>query len=160
MLPVPRQPWIEYQHLPKKVNGFCTMANSALSTVVVADPDPAYQRQIIALLQRDFRCLVANSLREAYQVIQHEQPGMVTLELNQPDGDGIALIEYLQADPMLRQVLIACVTTRSSVKDKVQAFRAGADDYIVKPLTPATNFTGRMLLLRRLGLLARTAPGR
>ena len=136
------------------------MASNALPIVVVADPDPTHQRQIIALLQRDFRCLAANSLQEAYQTVQREHPVLMTLELSQPDGDGIALIEYLQADPMLRQVLIACVTSRTSVKDKVRAFRAGADDYIVKPLTPLTNFTGRMLLLRRLGHLARTVPGR
>ncbi len=136
------------------------MANSALPTLVVADPDTNYQHQIVALLQHDFRCLVAKSLHEAYQLIQREHPVLVTLELNQPDGDGLALIEYLQADPALRSVLIACVTARTSVKDKVRAFRAGADDYIVKPLTPATNFTGRMLLLRRLGHLARTIPGR
>lgn len=136
------------------------MANNALPTVVVADPDPNYQRQIMALLQRDFRCLVAGSLREAYQLIQLEHPALMTLELNQPDGDGLTLIEYLQADPMLSRVLIACVTTRTTLKDKVRAFRAGADDYIVKPLTPAINFSGRMLLLRRLGHLARTVPGR
>jgi putative two-component system response regulator len=136
------------------------MANNALSTIVVADPDPTYQQQIVALLQRDFRCLVASSLQEAYQMIQREHPSLVTLELNQPDGDGLALIEYLQADPMLKPVLIACVTGRTSIKDKVRAFRAGADDYIVKPLTSTINFTGRMLLLRRLGHLARTVPGR
>jgi DNA-binding response OmpR family regulator len=134
--------------------------NSTLSTVVIADPDPASQRQIAALLQRDFRCLAANSLQEAYRLIQQEHPSLVTLELNQPDGDGLVFIEYLQADPSLRAVLIACVTTRNSVKDKVRAFRAGADDYLVKPLSSMTNFTGRMLLLRRLGHLARTASGR
>src|SRR5262249_36616804 len=137
-----------------------SMAHTALSTAVVADPDSLYQKQIAALLQRDFRCLVAPSLQEAYQAIQREHPSLMILELNQPDGDGLALIEYLQADPLLRQVLIACVTERAAVKDKVRAFRAGADDYIVKPLTPATNFTGRMLLLRRLGHLARSVPGR
>ncbi len=132
------------------------MLKNTYSTVVVADPDPNYQRQIAYLLQQSFRCISTNTLRETFQVIQRERPVLITLELNQPDGDGLALIQYLQADPILKQVLIACVTQRAAVADKIRAFRAGADDYIVKP--PASNtFYGRMLLLRRAGHIARTA---
>ncbi len=132
------------------------MRNASYSTVVVADPDPTMQRQIVSLLQPEFRCLVANSLFEAFQLIQRERPVLLILELDQPDGDGILLIQRLQADPLLKMVLIACVTRRSGWKEKVRAFRAGADDYLVKPISAAT-FYGQMLLLRRAGHLARSA---
>jgi len=135
------------------------MIRNPLSTIVVADPDSAYQRQIVSLLQASFRCFAAGTLREAYQIILHERPTLITLELEQPDGDGIAFIQYLQADPALRQILIACVTRRASIMDKVRAFRAGADDYIVKPL-PSSTFYGQMLLLRRAGHMARSYSNR
>lgn len=128
-----------------------------LPTVIVADPDPATQRQLVRLLEGSFRCVVTGSLRETMQAIQREYPPLLVLELDQPDGDGLAFIQYLQADPFLRQILIACVTERRTIKDKIQAFRVGADDYLIKPLTPAANFTGRMLLLRRAGHIARAA---
>jgi DNA-binding response OmpR family regulator len=131
------------------------MMNNPISTVVVVDPDPLYQRQIAYALQQSFRCLPAASLQEAQQLIRRERPGMVILELDLPDGDGIKLIEALQADPALKQVLIACLTRRKSVPDKIRAFRAGADDYLVKPLAPSTNLYGQMLLLRRAGHFAR-----
>ncbi len=131
--------------------------NAVLPAVVVADPDPASQQQIVDLLKSSFRCIITGTLTETYQVIRRERPPMLILELNQPDGDGLKLIQALQADPALRQVLIACVTTRSSIKDKIAAFRVGADDYLVKPLAPSMNFYGRMLLLRRAGHIARTA---
>lgn len=99
---------------------------------------------------------MTKSLRETYQVIQQERPTLVTLELDQPDGDGLALVRFLQEDVQLRSILIACVTRRATVKEKIQAFRAGADDYLVKPLTPAMNFYGRMLLLVRAGHFARS----
>ncbi len=126
-----------------------------LPTVVVADPDPAWQHQIMILLQRDFQCHAASTLREAAHLIDRVRPVLLILELDQPDGDGFALIRHLQATPHLRQILVACVTTRSSLTDKVRAIRAGVDDYLVKPLDTAT-FAGRMLMLRRLGHLART----
>ncbi|HLV97802.1 MAG TPA: response regulator [Ktedonobacterales bacterium] len=131
------------------------MMNNPISTVVVVDPDPLYQRQVAFSLQQSFRCVPAATLYEAQQLIRRERPGMVILELDLPDGDGIKLIEALQADPMLKQVLIACLTRRKSVLDKIRAFRAGADDYLVKPLGPSTNLYGQMLLLRRAGHFAR-----
>ena len=130
------------------------MLQTAYSTVVVADPDPNHHHQIASLLQQSFRCISTNTLRETFQVIQRERPVLITLELNQPDGDRLALIQYLQADHVHKQVLIACVTQRAAIADKIRAFRAGADDYVVKP--PASNsFYERML--RRAGHIARTA---
>ncbi len=131
--------------------------SSSLPTVIVADPDPSTQQQLVRLLETNFHCVVTGSLRETAQAIQREYPALLVLELDQPDGDGVAFIQYLQADPFLRRILIACVTQRRAVMDKIRAFRAGADDYMVKPLTPAANFTGRMLLLRRAGHIARAA---
>ncbi len=133
------------------------MLKQQLPLVVVADPDPTYQQYIVQTLSSSCRCLVTRTLRETYQVIQEERPALVTLELDQPDGDGLALIQYLQSDLQLRAILIACVTRRSTVREKIQAFRAGADDYLVKPLTPMMNFYGRMLLLLRAGHFARAA---
>ncbi len=124
------------------------------STVLVADPDPLCQRQIISLLEPNFRCIPANTLREACEIIVSEHPALITLELEQPDSDGIAFIQRLQSDPTLQHILIACVTQRSSITDKVRAFRAGADDYLVKPIHEGT-FCGQMLLLRRTGHMAR-----
>jgi DNA-binding response OmpR family regulator len=135
------------------------MSSNPLSTVVVADPDRAYQRQITALLESGFRCFPANTLREAHQLILRERPALITLELDQPDGDGMAFIQYLQAEPTLQHILIACVTRRSSITDKVRAFRAGADDYIVKPIHGPT-FCGQMLLLCRTGHMARNLSKR
>ncbi|SRR5581483_8375450 len=126
---------------------------SVLPTVVVADPDLFYQDRIVFALQQSFRCIRTNSLRETYQVILNERPSLVTLELNQPDGDGLYLIQHLQADPALRHILVACVTQRATVWDKLWAFRAGADDYIVKPLSKS--FYGQILLLKRAGHMAR-----
>jgi DNA-binding response OmpR family regulator len=126
---------------------------------VVADPDPLYQRYLTYLLQQEFRCIAASTLRETYQTIQSVHPALLILELNQPDGDGIGFIQHVQADPQLKTILIACVTQRASLMDKVRAFRAGTDDYLVKPV-PSATFVGQMLLLRRTGYMARTISAR
>ncbi len=135
------------------------MSKYPLSPVVVIDPDPDYQRQIAYLLRESFQCIPASTLNEAFQLIVRYRPALVTLELDQPDGDAFAFIQYLQQDSTLRAILIACVTSRASIADKVRAFRAGADDYIVKPVSPKL-FYGQMLLLRRAGYIARNVSVR
>lgn len=129
-------------------------SRSVQPLVVVADPDPLYQHHLIRFLGQDFRCIGTNTLRGTYQVILSEHPVLLILELNQPDGDSMSLIQQLQADVQLRMILIACVTHRATMIDKIRSFRAGADDYLVKPV-PAT-FLGQMLLLKRAGHVART----
>jgi DNA-binding response OmpR family regulator len=131
------------------------MSTTPLPIVVIADPDPVERQKIAHLLQPGFRCLMTSTLKETYRAIWQVHPALLSLELTFPDGDGLKLIQDLQAEPTLAHVLIACVTNRSSNKDKIQAFRAGADDYFVKPLVPAMNFFGRMLLLRQMGQKAR-----
>ncbi len=130
------------------------MFNRSISTVVVADPDPYYQQQIAYLLRESFRCIPTSTLRETYYVIQREHPFMLILELNQSDGDGMSLISLIQEDPALKPMLIACVTARSGMMDKIRAFRAGVDDYLAKPISHKT-FYSQMLLLRRTGHMAR-----
>ena len=130
---------------------------TSLPTALVADPDPYYQQQLVNLLQPSFRCVVANTLRETIQLLQRERPVLLVLDLDQPDGDGIILVQQMQNHSDYSRVLIACVTKRAAIKDKIQAFQAGVDDYLVKPLTQAMNFYGRMLLLRRAGHIARQA---
>lgn len=132
---------------------------------VIADPDPNYRRWIASLLQPDFTSIPTSTLqetwREIWQTVQNafsrrQPPPLLLLELEQPDGDGVEFIRYLQRDPYLRHVLITCVTHRSSLRDKLAAFRAGADDYVVKPCLP-DQLVGMMLLLQRSGYLARSA---
>jgi DNA-binding response OmpR family regulator len=126
-------------------------------SVVIVDPDPSSQHELTGQLQANFHCIVASSLREATYLLLKEPPTLLILDLDQADGDALELIRRMQAHPMFRQVLIACVTRRSSIKDKIAAFRAGADDYLVKPVVPGMNFCGRMLLLVRAGHIARAA---
>jgi two-component system response regulator TctD len=57
----------------------------------------------------------------------------------------------------MRHVLLMVVTARSGVRDKINAFQAGADDYLVKPLDPAA-FALRVQLLSRFRKVIGSSP--
>ena len=59
------------------------------------------------------------------------RPRLVLLDLQLPDGDGLELLDTLRRDsPELRVIV---VTANGSINRAVQAMRAGAFDFLVKP---------------------------
>jgi two-component system NtrC family sensor kinase len=58
------------------------------------------------------------------------------LEVALPEVDGLALCRLLRAQPDLKQLPLVVFSADDSEHRKVEAFTAGADDYIVKPSTP------------------------
>lgn len=122
-------------------------------TVLVADPDSVHQHQIVECLQVRYRVITAHNLAETVEMIAMHRPSILLLEVDQPDGDGVQLIRKIREEASARSMIIACVTKRSAIRDKVAGFQAGADDYIVKPINPQT-FLWRVVLLARLRQLS------
>ncbi len=117
--------------------------------VLLVDPDPASRQAITALLEPRYRVAGAQSLAEADTSLRDELPAVLLLELDEPDGDGIAWIRRVRETVPRYDLIIACVTHRASVRDKVDGILAGADDYFVKPV-PADLFLILIRLLQRI----------
>jgi len=122
-------------------------------TVLVSDPDPMQQQRLVECLRPRYRIITAKNLAETVEMIALYHPQIVLMEIDQPDGDGIRLIKQIRDERSARSMIIACVTQRSGIKDKVAGFQAGADDYIVKPVNTQT-FLWRVVLLSRLRQLS------
>lgn len=60
-----------------------------------------------------------------------QPPRVVLLDLQLPDGDGLELLEHLRSDAPDTRVIV--ITANGSINRAVQAMRAGAFDFLVKP---------------------------
>ncbi len=78
-------------------------------------------------------------------------PDVIVLDLNMPEGDGLALCRDLRSAGC--EVSIIMVTARTSAVDRVLGLEFGADDYLAKPIEP------RELLVRVRNLLRRRRTG-
>lgn len=76
------------------------------------------------------------ALAEASGEIERRPPDLVLLDVSLPDGEGYQLCSSLQGDPATQDIPIVFLTARSDTRDKVTAFRLGADDYLEKPFQP------------------------
>ncbi len=58
---------------------------------------------------------------------------LVVLDLGLPDVDGL---EVLAAAPRPARCPVVVLTARSSVEERIDGLRRGADDYVTKPFSP------------------------
>lgn len=65
------------------------------------------------------------------------RPDVIVLDLMMPGADGLGLIETLRRDPVAALTPLIVLSARGDTADKVRAFRAGAEDYLVKPFDAA-----------------------
>ncbi len=79
------------------------------------------------------------------------QPALVVLDLNLPKQDGFTVCRHIRS---LGATPVIILSVRSSDETIVQALELGADDYIVKPFSPAQLVARIRAVLRRAG----TAP--
>jgi two-component system response regulator FixJ len=105
-------------------------------TVFVVDDDPALRKSLHALLSAaGLQTETYPSAREFLAAFDAQRPGCLVLDLLLRGGEnGLALLEDLQARPLHPPIIV--LTAHGSVPTSVQALRAGAIDFIEKPMRP------------------------
>jgi DNA-binding response OmpR family regulator len=117
-------------------------------SVLIVDPDRRSAERMARALAGTAAVAVVPTGEAALAAIRAHVPDLIATELDLPDGDGVRLIAAVHAAPATHNVLLLVATARAGVRDKIAAFGAGADDYLVKPLD-AELFVERVLLLSR-----------
>jgi CheY-like chemotaxis protein/GGDEF domain-containing protein len=127
------------------------------STVLVADDDPSVRNLVALAFELDgFNVASAIDGREALDLARRLRPAAVVLDAVMPHLDGMAVSRHLRAEQGRRPAVLI-LTGRTDVADRIAAFEAGADDYVVKPIR-VTELVDRVK--RHLHRDASRRPGR
>jgi DNA-binding NtrC family response regulator len=102
-------------------------------TTLLVDDDRGFSGLAAAALQREgFPVTVARSLHEARQFIEKSTAELVILDRRLPDGDGLAFLSELKSQHP--DAVVIMVTAHGDIASAVEAIRAGAADYLAKPI--------------------------
>jgi len=104
--------------------------------IILIDDDYDIYDLISHLLSKEFDLSYAEYLNEGEALIKKNQYDIVILDETLPDGRGSELCHKLKNELDLQDIQIIMLTQRKDLKDKLNAFDAGADDYISKPFEP------------------------
>ena len=122
---------------------------------LVVEDDPRTRRALAELLlELGHEAAEAGGVAEAAAAYRDSPPEVAIVDLGLPDGDGLVLVREAPAG-----TAVLVLTGQGSVRNAVEAMKAGAHDFFVKPLRPAQLRAALEHLERRAGC-APAAPER
>jgi DNA-binding response OmpR family regulator len=122
--------------------------------VLVADDEPIVVEVVERYLRRDgFRVVTAATAQEAWAAALSGElpPNLIVLDVMLPGGDGMDICRRLRTEHAL-SVPILLLTARGEEADRIAGLNVGADDYVVKPFSPAELVARVRAHLRRVQL--------
>jgi DNA-binding response OmpR family regulator len=122
--------------------------------ILVVDDDPDVLRLVKFVLHAaGYQVITATNGAEALSKAQSEHPQLVILDVMMPEISGLEVCWRLRDIPETAHLPIIIVSAKGEVPDRVTGLHAGADDYLVKPVSADE------LLARVVALLSRTQRG-
>ncbi|MEC7816874.1 MAG: sigma-54 dependent transcriptional regulator [Pseudomonadota bacterium] len=102
--------------------------------ILLVEDDPSLSQLLAEELSEDgYQVVTAGSVQEAKTRLQASRPALIVSDLRLPDGDGLQVLTLQQAEyPGIPFVVI---TAFGTVDQAVEALKAGADDFLTKPLS-------------------------
>ncbi len=102
-------------------------------TVLIVDDEPDIRQLLdITLSRMGLNTLAAANLEEARTLLAEQDTDLCLTDMKLPDGNGIGLVEHIQAHHP--NTPVAMITAHGSVETAITALKAGAFDFISKPI--------------------------
>ena len=92
-------------------------------------------RQVLE--EQNFEIESASDAFVAIERLGQVRPHVVVVDLMLPRGDGMEFIRRLRRRPGGQDIAVIILTAKDSVEDRLDGFEAGADDYVIKPVSMA-----------------------
>jgi two-component system OmpR family response regulator len=116
--------------------------------ILVVDDEPSIVDAVATALRYEgFSVEEAATGREALAAVTRFEPDLIVLDWMLPDVDGIEVGRRLRERGFRTAILF--LTAKDAVENKVEALRAGGDDYVTKPFSLAELVARTQAILRR-----------
>ena len=117
--------------------------------VLIVDDEPLNVKLLAAKLPPDqYATIPAYNGEEALKIVAKEPPDLILLDIMMPGISGYEVTERLKADPQTKDIPVIMVTALDGAEDKLMGLRAGADEFLNKPVGTAELQTRMKSLLR------------
>ena len=106
-------------------------------TVLVVDDSSSVRNLVEFVLDADgFKVIQAEDGQQAWNLLQRMKPDLVLTDCEMPNMSGMELLKHIREHDRFNDVPVIMLTGRRNEEDEVLGLRAGADDYIGKPVEP------------------------
>ena len=103
--------------------------------VLAVDDIPLNLMLVQKMLGRfNFEMRTASGGQQALDAVAQKKPDLILLDLMMPGIDGFEVIRRLRENPSTADIQIVILSALNSNEDVVKGFKAGANDFIMKPI--------------------------
>lgn len=109
-------------------------AASTIEVLIVDDIDANRAVMTRRLEMMSYSVSSVESGAEALLHLSHTKPDMILLDYMMPQMNGIDVLHRVRSNPETQKLPVIMVTARAESEATVEALRAGADDFVTKPI--------------------------
>ena len=92
----------------------------------------SYARYLQADSEHSYRIIEAETLEEGLELWRSQQPDIVLLDNNLPDGDGLEFLEAISTDQLINKLPVIMLMGQGDERIALRAMKLGAADYLIK----------------------------
>ena len=126
------------------------MDKSRFHILIVDDEQDILEFLSYNLSREGYRISTAGNGREAVEQVAISKPDLILMDIMMPEMDGISAVSEIKTMPGSEDIMIVFLTARSEEYSQIAGFKAGADDYVSKPVKPKVLVHRLEALLRRM----------
>jgi DNA-binding response OmpR family regulator/HPt (histidine-containing phosphotransfer) domain-containing protein len=127
------------QTLPNLSNGSPKPPSQPKLRLMLVDDDPIFLKTFSPQLQHyGFQVSIVNHPEEFWPLLERIAPDVLVLDVQMPDTSGLSLCQSLRASPNWQRLPVIFLSSATDSKTQNEAFAAGADDYLCKPMSAQT----------------------
>ncbi|KAM3111092.1 response regulator transcription factor [Phormidesmis sp. 146-33] len=121
-----------------------------MSQILIIDNDFTFSELLSVELETiGYQVSYASEGIKGQILAQQLLPDLIMLDIRLPKVDGFTVCRRLRQDDRTANIPILVLTALSATQDKVKAFDAGADDYLIKPFASEEMLVRVQAILRR-----------
>ena len=124
-------------------------AAASRGSILVVDDEPTIAEVVARYLERaGYETRTASDGPSAVAAAVADRPDLLVLDIMLPGFDGLEVMRRVHAD-LEGRVAVILLTAKGEESDRVVGLKRGADDYVVKPFSPAELVARVDAVLRR-----------
>jgi DNA-binding response OmpR family regulator len=104
--------------------------------VLAIDDEPALLRIIKDSLNETYEVSIAESAKDAFALMLDRKPHLILVDNIMPGINGVDFIKTIRSAEVTKNIPIIMLTALKESDDRMEAYKAGVDDFISKPFSP------------------------
>lgn len=101
--------------------------------ILLIDDDKFIHKLVKSSLANYYDILIAETGDQGIQIAREQQPKAILLDIEMPGKNGYETCEALKSDEQTRKIPVIFLSSKDGLREKMQGFEMGADDYLLKP---------------------------